>query len=161
MYLGLGGNVGDTRSVFTSAYEALTRCLRDKRLSSLYRTAPRYYADQPSFLNAVAYGITDLEPIELLRAVQAVEAEQGRDRSREISKGPRTLDIDILLYGDAVINLPDLLVPHPGLPERLFALVPLLELAPALRDPRTGRYFSEIAARLSDQGIYLEAEAGL
>lgn len=153
--------MGDTRSVFTSAYEALTRCLRDKRLSSLYRTAPRYYADQPPFLNAVAYGITDLEPIELLRAVQAVEAEQGRDRGREISKGPRTLDIDILLYGDAVIDLPDLLVPHPGLPERLFALVPLLELAPALRDPRTGRYFSEIAARLSDQGIYLEAEAGL
>ena len=71
------------------------------------------------------------------------------------------MDVDILLYGDCVIAFPDLVIPHPGLQERLFALVPLLELAPDLSDPRTGRPLSEIAAELPDQGIYLEGEAGL
>jgi 2-amino-4-hydroxy-6-hydroxymethyldihydropteridine diphosphokinase len=161
VFLGLGGNVGDPAEAFRSAFRALAAFLRDARISSFYRTKPRYLEDQPPFLNAVVCGRVLLGPRELLAAVQAVEAEHGRDRSREVRKGPRTLDIDILLYGDAILDLPDLVVPHPGLPERLFALVPLLELAPGLADPRTGKPFSELAAALPDQGIYLEGEAGL
>lgn len=161
VFLGLGGNVGDTAAAFRSAFRSLAAFLRDARISSFYRTRPRYLEDQPPFLNAVVSGRTLLGPRELLAAVQGVEAVHGRDRSREIRKGPRTLDIDILLYGDAVLDFPDLVVPHPGLPERLFALVPLLELAPGLVDPRTGTSFSELAAALPDQGIYLEGEAGL
>ncbi len=161
VYLGFGGNVGDTAAAFRSALGAAAGFLRDVRISSFYRTAPRYFTDQAHFLNAVVFGVTRLGPRELLAATQAVEAAHGRDRSRELSKGPRTLDIDLLLYGDAVLDLPGLIVPHPGLPERLFALVPLLELAPDLSDPRTGRTFASLAARLPGQGIYLEAEAGL
>jgi 2-amino-4-hydroxy-6-hydroxymethyldihydropteridine diphosphokinase len=160
-FLGLGGNVGNPAAAFRSAFRDLSAFLRDARISSFYRTKPRYVEDQPPFLNAVVAGRALLGPRELLAAVQAVEAGHGRDRSREVRKGPRTLDIDILLYGDAVLDLPDLVVPHPGLPERLFALVPLLELAPGLMDPRTGKPFSELAAALPDQGIYLEGEAGI
>lgn len=161
VFLGLGGNVGDPGAAFRSAFRALSPFLKAARISSFYRTKPRYLEDQPPFLNAVVSGRTLLGPRELLAAVQGVEAGHGRNRSREVRKGPRTLDIDILLYGTSVLDFPDLVVPHPGLPERLFALVPLLELAPDLADPRTGRPFAELAAELPDQGIYLEGEAGL
>ena len=161
VYLGFGGNVGDSAAAFRTALGAVNGFLRAVRMSSLYRTAPRYFTDQAPFLNAVVFGVTDLGPLELLAATQAVEAAHGRDRSRELPKGPRTLDIDLLLYGDAVLDLPGLVVPHPGLVDRLFALVPLLELAPDLTDPRTGRTFASLAALLPGQGIYLEAEAGL
>lgn len=153
--------MGDTPSLLRSAFAELSGCLREPRCSSFYRTAPRYFLDQAPFLNAVVSGYTRLGPRELLSEVQKIEAAHGRDRSREVLKGPRTLDIDILLYGAAVLDFPDLVVPHPGLPERLFALVPLLELSPDLRDPRTGRSYSEYAAALSDQGIYLEGQGGL
>lgn len=161
MFLGLGGNVGDTAAIFRSAFGALGAFLEGARMSSLYRTEPRYFEHQPPFLNAVVSGRTRLDPLELLTAVQAVETGHGRDRSREVFKGPRTLDIDILLYGEAVLSLPGLDVPHPGLPERRFALVPLLELSPGLTDPRTGKPYAEYAAALPDQGIYLEGEGGL
>jgi 2-amino-4-hydroxy-6-hydroxymethyldihydropteridine diphosphokinase len=153
--------VGDTAAVFRAAYRALASFLRGTRISSLYRTAPRDYEDQPPFLNAVVSGYATLPPLELLRRIHAVETSLGRDRSREIPKGPRTLDIDILLCGRSILDIPGLAVPHPRLNERLFALVPLLELAPDLTDPRTGKTFREIADRLPDQGIYLQAEAGL
>ncbi|NLJ45068.1 MAG: 2-amino-4-hydroxy-6-hydroxymethyldihydropteridine diphosphokinase [Treponema sp.] len=153
--------MGESAAVFRSAFRALGEFLRNPRLSSFYRTQPRYLEDQPPFLNAAVSGRTLLDPRQLLAAVQSIESAHGRNRSREVFKGPRTLDIDILLYGDAILSYPELVVPHPGLQERLFALVPLLELAPDLADPRTGRPFRDLAAELPDQGIYLEVEAGL
>jgi len=113
--------------------------------------------DQPDFLNLVARGETGLRPLELLAATQSVEARFGRDRSRERSKGPRTLDIDILLYGDEILELPGLSVPHPGMRERAFVLVPLAEIAPGLRHPADGLTFASFIESVSGQGIYLRA----
>lgn len=127
------------------------------RASSIYRTSPRYLVEQADFYNLVVEGSTDLPPLALLAATQAVEARFGRDRSREQAKGPRTLDIDILLYGESCVNLPDLIVPHPGMTERAFVLVPLLELAPGLRHPPLGVPFASFLESVSGQGIYLHA----
>lgn len=131
--------------------------LRDMRSSSIYRTSPRYVLDQADFLNLVVRGETDLPPEELLSRTQAVEARFGRDRSRERRKGPRTLDIDVLLYGELVVDTPDLAVPHPGMAERAFVLAPLEELSPGLRHPVTGELFSSYLAEAAEQGIYLHA----
>jgi len=127
------------------------------RSSSVYRTAPRYVVDQDDFLNLVAVGETDLAPAELLARTQAVEAGFGRDRSKERRKGPRTLDVDVLLYGGLVIDTPELAVPHPGMTERAFVLVPLAELSPELADPRDGLPFARRLGDVADQGIYLHA----
>ena len=112
--------------------------------------------DQADFLNLVVCGETDLQPEELLSRTQAVEARFGRDRSRERRKGPRTLDIDVLLYGGLVVDTPDLAVPHPGMAERAFVLAPLEELSPGLRHPVTGELFSSYLAGTAGQGIYLQ-----
>lgn len=133
--------------------------LTDLRVSSVYRTSPRYLVDQADFYNLVVEGSTGLQPLQLLAVTQAIEARFGRDRVREQSKGPRTLDIDILLYGDVHIDLPELVVPHPGMTERAFVLVPLVELAPGLRHPVLGRPFASFLDSVSGQGIYLHAVA--
>lgn len=106
-------------------------------------------------------GATDLSPLDLLSATQAIEARWGRDRSRERFKGPRPLDIDILLYGNDILTLPGLVVPHPGLLERAFALVPLVELDPGLRHPQSGGLLSDALEAVKGQGIYLYAGAPL
>lgn len=117
--------------------------------------------DQADFLNAVASAECALEPLELLRRCNALEAALGRDRSRERVKGPRTLDLDILLFGTEIIDLPALTVPHPGMTERAFVLRPLLELEPDLADPRTGRVFADFLASVETQGIYPAGLAAL
>ena len=132
----------------------LSTVLSGLRASSRYRTRARYVEDQPDFINAAVCGHTDLSPADLLAATQAIEAALGRDRRAERFKGPRTLDIDILLFGDRVVSEPGLAIPHPGLCERAFALVPLLELDPSLRLPPGGESLSAILACLPDQGIY-------
>jgi 2-amino-4-hydroxy-6-hydroxymethyldihydropteridine diphosphokinase len=114
-----------------------------------------YVEDQPDFVNAAMVGETDLSPHLLLAAINGVEARLGRDRSRERSKGPRTLDIDILLYGDLILRESDLILPHARLKERRFALQPLLELDSRLVDPESGETFSRILESLPPQGIYL------
>ncbi len=100
---------------------------------------------------------TGLEPLELLRLTQSIEARFGRDRSRERRKGPRPLDIDVLLYGDLALELPGLSLPHPGILERAFVLEPLLELEPALVHPVTARPLAEYRQAVAGQGIYLHA----
>jgi len=149
--------LGDSEAILRSAVFELRAGLAGFRVSSIYRTSPRYVLDQADFLNLVAFGETGLQPQELLAWTQSIEARFGRDRSRELSKGPRTLDIDILLYGDSIIELKDLVVPHPGMLERAFVLVPLAEIAPGLRHPLNGLTFASFVESVSGQGIYLHA----
>ena len=114
-----------------------------------------YVADQPVFLNAAATGDFEGTPYELLSFINEVEAFFGRDRTKERKKGERSLDIDILLFGDEVVSdSPALMIPHEGLLERKFALLPLLELAPEARNPSDGKPLSEIFSKLPEQGIY-------
>lgn len=161
MYLGLGSNVGDSERLLASAVSRLRELLRSARVSSVYRTTPRYVLDQPDFLNLVVAGDTDLGPMELLERTQAMEAEFGRDRSKERHKGPRTLDIDILLHGSTTMRSSALTLPHPGIAERAFVLVPLLELEPDLRHPVSGVLLSSFLQSVGGQGIYLHAKAPL
>jgi 2-amino-4-hydroxy-6-hydroxymethyldihydropteridine diphosphokinase len=155
VYLGLGSNLGDSKATLVAAFERLSQFLAGACLSSFWRSRARYYADQPDFVNAAVSGKTELSPRELLAAVNAVEAEFGRDRRSEIRKGPRPLDIDILLYGRRLVAESDLIIPHAGLMERKFALLPLLELAPGLMDPASGAAYASILSSLPPQGIYL------
>jgi len=155
----LGSNTGDSAATLRSAVRELGLILRDARASSPWRSKARYVEDQPDFINLAVTGLTDREPLELLDAIQGVEAAHGRDRSRERFKGPRSLDIDILLFGDRVIADERLVVPHPGLRERAFALAPLVELDPDLAHPADGVLLAHILALLPPQGIYpMESE---
>ena len=130
-YIGLGSNLGDREGTLRAALARLAELGR-ARASSFRETDPVGVTDQPRFLNAVVELSTDLPARDLLHALLAIERDQGRDRSREERWGPRRLDLDLLLYGEEVIDEPDLTVPHPRLAERLFVLEPLHELAPGL-----------------------------
>jgi 2-amino-4-hydroxy-6-hydroxymethyldihydropteridine diphosphokinase len=137
-YIGLGGNLGDPVQTLHEATTALgeitgTRLLR---ASSLWRTAPLGHAQQPDFINAVAEVASTLTPRALLAALLALEQRFGRERS--FANAPRTLDLDLLLHGDAVVNTPDLTLPHPRMHLRAFVLLPLLEIAPGLVLPLHG-----------------------
>lgn len=160
-YIGLGSNLGDSAAVLRAALRALgalpgSRLLRASRL---YRTAAWGRTDQPDFLNAVAQLETALPARELLAAMLGIEREAGRARSADGSDrwGPRTLDLDLLLYGDAVIAEAGLHVPHPHLHERAFALAPLVEIAPAVSIPGVGSA-REALARIELGGIEALAE---
>jgi 2-amino-4-hydroxy-6-hydroxymethyldihydropteridine diphosphokinase len=155
VFLCLGSNLGRREQNLGEAVEALQGCLEGIRRSSVYETAPMYVLQQPKFLNMVVSGLCRLPADELLRRVLSIEAALGRDRSRHVSKGPRVIDIDILLYGRKVIREEQLVVPHPHMKERRFVLVPLLEIEPGLADPETGRPFSEYVEGLEDQGVYI------
>jgi 2-amino-4-hydroxy-6-hydroxymethyldihydropteridine diphosphokinase len=155
VFLGLGSNIGDGASTIRDAFAELSEILNAARLSRLWRSHAMYVEDQPDFVNAAAMGETELSPRALLAAVNGIEAHFGRDRSRERPKGPRTLDIDILLYGDLILRESDLILPHARLKERRFALQPLMDLDEALRDPESGEAYSRILESLPPQGIYL------
>ncbi len=120
--------------------------LRLARVSSVYETAPVGYVDQPWFLNQVAEFDSELSPRDLLARARGVENEMGRVRS--FVNGPRNIDIDLILCGDAVVASEDLIVPHPRYRERRFVLDPLLELNPELRDPATGEKLVDVLKRL-------------
>ena len=140
-FVGLGGNLGDAVATLRSAVQALaglpeTRLLRG---SSLYRTPAWGLEQQADFINGAAMLETRLEARPLLEALLAVERDFGRERGAASRWGPRTLDLDLLLYDDVVIAEPGLQVPHPHLHERAFALVPLLEIAPDILIPGQGR----------------------
>ena len=130
-YIGLGSNLGDREGNLRTALARLTE-LGEVRASSFRETDPVGLTDQPRFLNAAAELSTDLPARDLLDALLTIERDLGRDRAREERWGPRTLDLDLLLYGDEVIDEPGLRVPHPRLAERRFVLEPLHELAPGL-----------------------------
>lgn len=152
-FVGLGGNVGDPVATLRAALAALdalpgTRLLAASRL---YRTPAWGVTGQPDFVNAAASVSTTLAPRALLEALLGIERVHGRDRSTETRWGPRALDLDLLLYGQARIDEPGLRVPHPYLHERAFVMLPLAEIAPDVA-VRGGRA-RDVAATLSAEGI--------
>lgn len=159
-WLGIGSNLGDRRAHLSAVLRELeARGIRVVGRSSLYETEPLHYRDQGWFLNAVVEVRAEGEPSALLRVAQDVEAARGRQR--DVPMGPRTADVDILLFGNRVLETPALTLPHPRLAERLFALIPLLELAPHATDPRTGLPWSQARDGLAGQpGQGLRVVAG-
>ena len=140
-YVGLGANLGDPAATVRAAAQRLA-ALDDSDLlglSRLYRTPAWGVEAQPDFINAVAGLRTSLAPLDLLARLLDIEREYGRDRTREQRWGPRTLDLDLLLYGDCVLDVAGLQLPHPRLHERAFALVPLLDLDAEVWIPGQGR----------------------
>jgi len=154
IYLSLGSNLGDREGCLRGAIARLGAAgIRVLRVSSLYETEPIEVREQPWFLNLVVEAETDLFPKQLLARTQRIELELGRKRVRP--KGPRTIDIDILLYGQSVIESNELMVPHPRLAERRFVLEPLVELAPELRHPVNRRSIRELLAATAGQVVNL------
>lgn len=141
-YVGLGSNLGDSAGILQAAFESLDRTpgIRLRRASGLYRTPAWGMTDQPDFTNAVAMLETTLVARDLLAAMLDIERAAGRERREDGSDrwGPRTLDLDLLLYADAVIDEPGLRVPHPYLHQRAFVLLPLLQIAPDAWIPGVG-----------------------
>jgi 2-amino-4-hydroxy-6-hydroxymethyldihydropteridine diphosphokinase len=132
-YIGLGSNMGDRTGACRRALELLSRAGRVTAVSSLYCTEPVGYREQEEFINAVAELDTALPPHDLLEICQAIENELGRVRL--VRWGPRAVDLDILLYGNTVIKMPDLTIPHPQLSLRGFVLIPFCEIAPHVVHP--------------------------
>ena len=152
VYIALGSNVGDRVENLLLARERIASPhVRLTRASSIYETAPREILDQPWFLNQVVIAETTLFPRQLLARLLRIEHEMGRQRT--IAKGPRVIDLDILLFGDAVIHTAGLEIPHPRMAERRFVLEPLAELAPALRPPRSSQTVQEMLAKVMDQPV--------
>jgi 2-amino-4-hydroxy-6-hydroxymethyldihydropteridine diphosphokinase len=144
--IALGSNLGDRRAHLDFAISKLGRFLADLKASRYYETEPvGVSVPQPRFLNAAAVGGAAMTPRELLDALLAIE--QARDRQRPHVNAPRTLDLDLVLFGNEVIDEPGLIVPHPRFRERRFVLEPLVEIAPGLRDPVTSLTVAELLQR--------------
>ncbi len=150
--IALGANLpsaaGTPAETLTAATERLAALGQVLARSSIYRTTPVGYLDQPEFVNAAALLETSLEPVALLNALLQVEREFGRERGKGPAKGPRTLDLDLLLYDNRVLATPTLTLPHPSLQERRFVLEPLTEIAPEWRHPVLDRRIAELLAEL-------------
>ena len=141
-YIALGSNLGDREATLNSALKRLRDLGEVTAVSSIFETDPVGFADQPPYLNAVIELGTKLSAEELLTELQKVEMEYGRERS--FQNAPRTLDLDLLLYGDIVIESAELIVPHPRMHERAFVLTPLVEIAPAVSIPALMRSASSL-----------------
>ncbi len=151
-YLSLGSNAGDRERALREALRLLEAPgLHVKRLSSVYETEPIGVSGQPWFLNLVVEVETELFPMQLLARTQKIERELGRKRKGDLS--PRTIDIDILLFGNFVVTTPELTIPHPRMTERRFVLEPLVELAPDLRHPVSKRAMKELLSGVQNQGL--------
>jgi len=143
-YLSLGSNQGDRVANLRSAIGALQTLGRVVAESSFYETEPVEYTQQPWFVNCAVALETDKMPKQLLSAVLKIERQMGRRRSASVPKGPRLIDIDILLFGTAVVDTPELQIPHPAMHKRRFVLEPLAEIAPDARHPVLNRSIREL-----------------
>jgi 2-amino-4-hydroxy-6-hydroxymethyldihydropteridine diphosphokinase len=150
VYLGLGTNLGDRMNNLTSALKLLGRKVTIKKISSVYETEPVGYKEQPLFLNAVLLAMTELDPMELLHFIKGIESELGRQPS--FRNAPRLIDIDILFYGDLVMETPELIIPHPRIAERAFVLAPLAEIAPEVVHPLSHKKISDLLAEVEGRG---------
>jgi 2-amino-4-hydroxy-6-hydroxymethyldihydropteridine diphosphokinase len=150
VYLSLGTNVGTRQENLHAAIAALAGAgVTVRRVSSFYETEPVDYLDQAWFLNCVIEAETKLSALELLSTLRAIEVRMGSKKL--IAKGPRVIDLDILIYGEETIDLPELQVPHPRMKQRRFVLVPLAEIAPALRHPSWPGSVQHLLAQTPDQ----------
>ncbi len=151
VYIGLGTNLGNRWAYLVRALTALEAYVSVDQASPVYETAPWGYTRQPSFLNMVVSGQTALAPHALLRTLKAIETQLGRRPT--FRYGPRVIDLDLLFYGSAVINTPELVIPHPQLHQRAFVLVPLHDLAPDLWHPLLRRRVRDLLADLSTTDV--------
>ncbi|MGM0556798.1 MAG: 2-amino-4-hydroxy-6-hydroxymethyldihydropteridine diphosphokinase [Myxococcota bacterium] len=151
-YLGLGSNMGDRARFLRAAIQRIgdVEATRVVRVSDLYETEPRLFHEQPDFVNACAEIVTALDAESLLDELLEIERELGRVRTT--NNGPRPIDLDILFYGDAVIDVEGLRVPHPGVPDRGFVLVPLAQIAPDFVHPELGASMRQLCAACEDSG---------
>jgi 2-amino-4-hydroxy-6-hydroxymethyldihydropteridine diphosphokinase len=147
-YIAIGSNLGDREGYLRAAIDALKKSESVVQTSSIYETAPVGHLDQPAFLNMVVGVETPKRPVELL--TQLGEIEKSLHRKRSFPNAPRTIDLDLLLHGDAIVDTPEVTVPHPRLHERAFVLVPLVEIAPATLVPTLGRSAQELLDDLGD-----------
>jgi 2-amino-4-hydroxy-6-hydroxymethyldihydropteridine diphosphokinase len=155
-YIGIGSNIaspaGPPSEIVPAAIESLATAGVILARSSLYRTAPVGYENQPPFINAAVALRTDRDPERLLKCLLAIERSFGRDRATGVPKGPRTLDLDLLLMDGIIHESPSLTLPHPELPHRRFVLAPLAEIAPGALHPVLLRTIRELLAELPDEG---------
>lgn len=162
VYLSLGSNLGDRKGRLLEAIGRLAIVGRVLALSSFYETepveVPVEVMDQPWFLNCAAGLETSLAPEELMAALLGIERAMGRERREK--KGPRTIDLDILLFGDLIVNTPELAIPHPAMAERRFVLEPLAEIAGEVRHPGTGKTVREMLERLPEGQVVRRIERG-
>ena len=145
-YIGLGSNMGDKTANCQTALECLTEAGRIISVSSFYYTEPEGYREQEDFINAVATLETNCSPAELLSICRVIEDRLGRRRT--VRWGPRTVDLDILLYGDLIVNRPDLIIPHPLMAVRRFVLAPLVKIAPAVMHPVLNKTMIQLLGEL-------------
>lgn len=150
IFLSLGSNVGDREKNLRTAIAALADVkVRVTRISSFYETEPVDLREQPWFLNCAVQALTLVEPLDLLQALRGIESQMGS--KKQVPKGPRLIDVDILLYGNESIETPELQVPHPRMLQRKFVLVPLAEIAPNLKHPSWSGRVRELLAGTVDQ----------
>jgi len=158
-YIGLGSNMGDRVKTLRMAIQRMETLGRIAGVSSLYETEPVGYLGQPRFLNAVVVLDTALAPVDLLHGLLGIERDLGRMRS--FPNAPRTLDLDLLMVDNVILDTPELALPHPRLHERAFVLVPLAEVAPKLVHPGSGKSLQELLNSLPDQsGVKVSVGAG-
>jgi 2-amino-4-hydroxy-6-hydroxymethyldihydropteridine diphosphokinase len=150
-WIGLGTNLGDRSANLAAAAAGLCDLMSVDAVASVYESAPFGYVDQPDFLNTVVRGRTDLAPRPLLDALKQLERALGRVATFRM--GPRHIDLDLLLYDDVILDQAGLTIPHPGIGERPFVWVPLLELDPELRDPRSGVALAATLSRTTPAGL--------
>ena len=151
VYLALGSNIGNRQENLSKALQRLREIVDIHKLSAVYETEPVGYLDQPRFLNMVCYGQTTCSPDELLQSTQAIEEALGREPS--FRNAPRPIDIDILLYDNLRLETEQLTIPHPRMSERAFVLVPLVEIAPTVIKPMSGKTAQEFLLAVSQAGI--------